>query len=49
MIPSPPPSPLRCNARPRLDIQKRENVEIALDFMKTVEKIRLENIGKETL
>ncbi|CAI7991468.1 Filamin-C [Geodia barretti] len=35
----------RHNAKPRLDIQKRENVDIALEFMKKIEKIRLENIG----
>ena len=39
----------RHNAKPRLDIQKRENVEIALEFMKKVEKIRLENIGEWSL
>ena len=39
----------RHNAKPRLDIQKRENLEIALEFMKKVEKIRLENIGEFTL
>ena len=36
----------RHNAKPRLAIQKRENLEIALEFMTKVEKIRLENIGE---
>ena len=51
MIAFPSPFPTDCprhNAKPRLDIQKRENVDIALEFMKKIEKIRLENIGELT-
>ena len=39
----------RHNAKPRLEIQKRENTDIALEFMKKIEKIRLENIGEITV
>ena len=37
---------LRYNAKPRLRIQKSDNLVTALDFITKVEKIKLQSIGK---
>ncbi len=36
----------RFKAKPKMDVHKRENLEIAFRFMQDVEKIPMVNIGK---
>ena len=38
----------RYKSKPRMDVHKRENLEIAFRFMQDVEKIPMVNIGKYT-
>ena len=45
-LPSSFPLPHRYNAKPQQSNHKRENLEIALEFVTKVENIKLENIGK---